>query len=337
MTLEPSPEKLLAIGMSFWNAKTLLSAVELGVFDALANGRRADLAALTSELGLHARSARDFLDALVALKLLTRDDGLYGNTAETDFFLVRSRPSYVGGMLEMANARLYASWGHLTEALKTGHRQSENKEEGDLFAALYADPERLRGFLCAMSGVSAGAAKAIAMKFPWGNYKSFIDVGAAQGMVPVTIARAHPHLSGGGFDLPQVRPVFEAFVAANGLSDRLTFQPGDFFADPLPKTDVIVMGHILHDWSLEQKRLLLKKAHDALPEGGALIVYEALIDDARRENAFGLLMSLNMLIETEGGFDYTGEDCQGWMKDAGFCRTRVEHLVGPDSMVIGIK
>jgi hypothetical protein len=336
MTMRPSPEKLLSLGMSFWKAKTLLSAVELGVFDALAEGP-ADLESLRMRLGLHERSARDFLDALVAMKLLERDEGVYRNGADADFFLVRGKPSYVGGLLEMANARLYQSWGHLTEALKTGRRQSENKDQGDLFAALYADPERLRGFLAAMSGVSAGAANAIADKFPWKEYKTFVDVGAAQGMVPVTVARAHPHLTGGGFDLPQVKPIFEDFVAANGLSDRLRFDSGDFFADSLPQADVIVMGHILHDWDLDQKRLLLKKAYDALPAGGALIVYEALIDDARRENAFGLLMSLNMLIETAGGFDYTGADCQGWMKEAGFNQTRVEHLVGPDSMVVAIK
>ena len=336
MTVRPSPEKLLALGMSFWNAKALLSAVELGVFDALAEGP-ANLESLRQRLGLHERSARDFFDALVALKLLERQDGAYRNAPDADFFLVRARPSYVGGLLEMANARLYESWGHLTEALKTGQRQSENKEEGDFFAALYADPARLRGFLAAMSGVSAGAANAIAGKFPWKNYQSFVDVGVAQGMVPITIARAHPHLSGGGFDLPPVGPIFEEFVAASGLSERLQFHAGDFFKDALPQADVIIMGHILHDWDLEQKRLLVKKAHDALPPGGALIVYEALIDDDRRQNAFGLLMSLNMLIETQGGFDYTGADCQGWMKEADFSETRVEHLVGPDSMVVGIK
>jgi hypothetical protein len=335
--LKPSPEKLLALGMSFWNAKTLLSAVELGVFDALANGP-AELATLTAKLGLHKRSAHDFFDALVAMKMLERDaNGRYANTPETEFFLVRGRPSYVGGLLEMANARLYSSWGHLSEALKTGRRQSEHQEESDFFAALYADPKRLRGFLSAMSGVSAGAAQAIADKFSWRDYKTFIDVGAAQGMVPVTVARAHSHLSGGGFDLPQVGPIFEEYVAANGLGDRLQFYPGDFFRDELPNADVIVMGHILHDWDLEQKRMLLKKAYDALPQGGALIVYEALIDNDRRENAFGLLMSLNMLIETEGGFDFTGADCEGWMKEAGFSSSRVEHLTGPDSMVVGFK
>ena len=97
------------------------------------------------------------------------------------------------------------------------------------------------------------------------------------------------------------------------------------------------MGHILHDWDLDVKRMLIRKAYDAIPEGGALLVYESIIDDDRSQNAFGLLMSLNMLIETPGGFDYTGADCIGWMKEAGFRDARVEHLVGPESMVIGFK
>jgi hypothetical protein len=336
MAGDASPEKILGLGLSFWHSKALLSAVELGVFTVLAE-QPADLATLTRRLGLHERSARDFLDALVALSLLERENGVYRNTTEADLFLDRAKPSYVGAILEMANARLFSSWNSLTEALKTGQRQSENKNEEDFFGALYADPERLRGFLAAMSGISAGPAQAIAEKFPWKDYESFVDVGVAQGMVPVTLARAHPHLSGGGFDLAPVRPIFEDFVAKNGLSDRLKFYAGDFFKDDLPKTDVIVMGHILHDWDLSQKRALLAKAFDALPKGGAVIVYDAIIDDDRRENAFGLLMSLNMLIETPGGFDYTGTDCQGWMREAGFSHTRVEHLLGPDSMVIGVK
>lgn len=331
-----SPEKILGLGLGFWNSKALLSAVELGLFTVLAEGP-ADAETLRVRLGLHERSARDFFDALVALGMLERENGLYRNTAETDLFLDRAKPSYVGQILEMSNLRLFSSWNRLTEALRTGAAQSENAAEGDFFGALYADPEKLRGFLTAMSGISAGPAQAIAAKFPWRDYKTFVDVGCAQGMVPVTVARAHPHLTGGGFDLPQVQPVFDDFIAQNGLSDRLRFYPGDFFEDALPKVDVIVMGHILHDWNLEEKRLLLAKAYEALPKGGALIVYEALIDDERKTNAFGLLMSLNMLIETPGGFDYTGADCQGWMREAGFFETRVEHLLGPDSMVVGVK
>jgi hypothetical protein len=269
--------------------------------------------------------------------MIERNGGIYSNTAETDHFLDREKPTYVGGMLEMANARLYRFWGSLTEALRTGKPQNEVREGQDLFAALYADEDRLKNFLKGMTGLSLGAAKAIASKFPWSEYKSFVDVGAAQGGVSAQIALAHPHLTGGGFDLPLIRPVFEEYISSHGLGDRLRFYPGDFFKDPLPETDVILMGHILHDWSLDDKRMLLSKAYEAVPEGGAVIIYDAIIDDDRRENAFGLLMSLNMLIETPAGFDYTGADCISWMRDIGFRKTRVEHLIGPDSMVIGIK
>jgi hypothetical protein len=151
------------------------------------------------------------------------------------------------------------------------------------------------------------------------------------------VALAHPHVSGGGFDLQVVGPIFDEYVASFGLSGRLRFVPGNFFEDPMPEADVLAMGRILHDWDLEQKKALLAKAYAALPKGGGLIVYESLIDDDRRRSTFGLLMSLNMLIETEGGFDFTGADCGGWMREVGFRETYVEHLDGPDSMVVGIK
>ena len=327
----------MQVGLGFWASKTLLSAIEMGLFTELAH-RPEDLETLRGRLGLHPRSARDFLDTLVALGFLERRDGVYRNTPDTDLFLDSRKPSYVGGMLEMANHRLYGFWGHLTEALRTGQPQNEIRSGGaGLFESLYADPGRLRQFLAAMSGLSRGAAMGIAAKFPWKDYHTFADVGTAQGDTAAQIALAHPRLSGIGFDLAEVGPIFEDYVAALGLSERLRFVPGSFFDAPLPKADVIVMGHILHDWDLETKRMLIGKAYDAIPAGGALIVYESIIDDERSKNAFGLMMSLNMLIETPGGFDYTGADCQGWMRDAGFRASRTEHLVGPDSMVVGIK
>jgi hypothetical protein len=309
----------------------------MGVFTELAHGPEA-FDDLSGRLGLHPRSARDFLDTLVALGFLERTGDRYGNTPETDLFLDRRKPSYIGGMLEMANHRLYPFWGHLTEALRTGLPQNEVKGGGPgLFETLYADPARLKGFLAAMTGISHGANMTIARRFPWKNYGSFVDVGTAQGDLAVQIAHANPHLQGMGFDLPEVAPIFEEYAVGNGLADRLRFVPGSFFDDDLPKADVVTMGHILHDWDLPTKQMLVGKAFDALPSGGAFIVYESIIDDERKANAFGLMMSLNMLIETPGGFDYTGADCMAWMKEAGFSSTRVEHLLGPDSMVIGVK
>jgi hypothetical protein len=337
MTQPPTPDAILQTGLAFWPAKTLLSAIELGVFTELAGGSET-LEGLRTRLGLHPRSARDFFDTLVALGFLSRHDGRYANTAETDLFLDRRKPSYIGGILEMANGRLYRFWGDLTEGLKTGLPQNEIKHGMlGLFEGLYAEPARLKQFLEAMTGLSRGANIAIARNFPWASYRTYVDVGTAQGDLAAQIALANPHLTGQGFDLEAVGPIFTEYVAGLALSGRLTFAPGSFFTDPLPKADVVLMGHILHDWDLSEKKMLIVKAYEALPKGGALVVYESIIDNDRSKNAFGLMMSLNMLIETPGGFDYTGADCEGWMKDAGFTSTRTEALVGPDSMVVGIK
>ena len=331
-----SPAKIMQLGVGFWGSKALLSAIELGLFTVLARGPR-DAETLRLQLGLHPRSARDFFDALVALGMLKRTGTRYANTPETALFLDRNKSTYVGGILEMANARLYRFWGSLTEGLRTGKAQNEAKTGEDFFGTLYADPRRLEGFLKAMTGLSIGTARVIAKKVPWRQYRTFVDVGCAQGGVAVEIASAHKHLTGMGMDLPVVQPIFEAYAKTRGVDSRLRFVPGDFFKEPLPQADVIIMGHILHDWNLDEKMMLLRKAHAALLPKGALIVHEALIDDARKRNAFGLLMSLNMLIETHGGFDFTGADCRKWMKEAGFSRSRVEPLSGPDSMVIGFR
>jgi SAM-dependent methyltransferase len=331
-----SPTNIMQLGLGFWGSKTLLSAIELGLFTELAKGPLT-LEALTKRLNLHSRSARDFFDALVSLGMLKRVGARYANTPETARFLDRNKPSYVGGMLEMANARLYRFWGSLTEGLRTGRPQNEAKTGEDFFGALYADPQRLEGFLKAMTGLSIEAGRAIARKFPWKRYRTFADVGCAQGGVAVEIALAHGHLTGLGMDLPAVRAIFEAYAEAKEVAQRLRFHSGDFFKDPLPKVDVIIMGHILHDWNLDEKMMLLRKAYEALSPRGAVIVHEALIDDARKKNAFGLLMSLNMLIETHGGFDYTGADGRKWMKEVGFKRVEVARLAGPDGMVVGYK
>lgn len=332
-----TPEKILQTGLAFWPSKVLLSAVEMGLFTELAKGPE-KFETLRGRMGLHPRAARDFFDALTALGFLKKESDAYENTPETELFLDKNKPSYIGGILEMANHRLYPFWGHLTEALRTGMPQSEIKGGGPgFFESLYADPARLSEFLRSMTGLSHGANLAIASKFPWRDYKTFLDVGTAQGDLAVQIAKANPHLRGIGYDLPEVAPSFEAYAQATGTQAQLSFAPGNFLQEDLPKADVILMGHILHDWDLPTKRQLIEKAYNALPSGGALVVYEAIIDDARTQNAFGLMMSLNMLIETNGGFDYTGADCSAWMRDAGFKTTRVEALVGPDSMVVGLK
>ena len=336
-----NPSHIMQVGMGFWASKTLLSAVELQLFTHLGDE------SMTGEeigvrLGLHPRAIYDFLDTLVALRLLEREgdgtDGRYRNTAETATFLDKGSPSYIGGILEMSNARLYRFWGDLTEALQTGKPQNEIKQTGKaMFEELYSDPARLQQFMEAMQGVSLGNFQALAEQFDFSRYETVCDVGGATGQLCTILAVRHPHLRCTSYDLPVVAPIAEKSVAAAGLTDRVAVASGDFFADPLPRADVITMGLILHDWNLDRKMHLIRSAYEALPEGGAFIVIENLIDDARRENAFGLLMSLNLLIEFGAAFDYTGSEFAGWCRDVGFREVEILPLTGPASAGIAYK
>lgn len=339
--LELDPSHIMQIGMGFFGSRALLTAVELDLFTHLgANGLTAE--AIRQQLDLHPRAVPDFPDALVALGLLDRDgdgpDALYSNTPETATFLNRQSPQYLGGIMEMAGTRLYGFWATLTEALKTGLPQNEIKQSGEpLFAKLYAVPERLEQFMNAMAGVSAGNFKSLAEKFDFSRYQTLCDAGGATGQLACMVAAAHPHMRCISADLAPVERIAKRHIERAGLSDRVQTAVIDFFAHPLPKADVITMGMILHDWNLEKKKHLIKLAYDALPPGGAFIVVEALIDDARRENAFGLLMSLNMLIEFGDAFDYTGADFEAWCREAGFSRFEIIPLAGPSSAAVAYK
>jgi hypothetical protein len=341
MSQQVDPSHIMQVGMGFFASKTLLSAVELDLFTKLgSDGMTGPQIAETLEL--HERAIPDFPDALVALELLEREgegsDALYRNTQTTAVFFDRTSPAYVGGILEMSNARLFRFWSDLTDALRTGEPQNEIKHAGKaMFEELYSDPDRLEQFMNAMAGISLGPFSALAEKFDFSTYDTLCDVGGATGQLSIIVANRHPGLRCTSFDLPVVEPIARRTIEAAGLGERVTTVGGDFFADPLPGADVITMGLILHDWNLERKLALIKAAYDALPEGGAFIVVENLIDDARRENAFGLLMSLNMLIEFGDAFDYTGADFAGWCKDVGFKETEIMPLVGPTSAGIAYK
>ncbi|MDB6019424.1 MAG: methyltransferase, partial [Pedosphaera sp.] len=241
-------------------------------------------------------------------------------------------------VLVMLNARLFKYWHDLPEALRTGKPQNETKHGGKgIFEELYANPQSLEQFLGAMTGISRINFEVFAEKFDFSKFRTLCDVGGATGLLSIEAARRHPHLQCTSFDLPPVEPIAKKHIAAAGLENRVRTASGDFFKDPLPKADVITMGMILHDWNLEKKMHLIRAAYDALPPGGALVAIEALIDDARRENVQGLLMSLNMLIEFGDAFDYSGADFRQWCGEVGFKRFEVIHLAGPSSAAVAYK
>ena len=272
---------------------------------------------LGKTLGLNRRGTYDFFDALTALKFLDRDgdgpEGKYRCTPQTAAFLNKKSRTYIGGLPEMLNSRLFGFWNGLGTALKTGEPQNEVKHGGkSVFEELYANEAKLGEFLDAMTGFQAANFAQLAEKFDFQKYKTVSDIGGALALLSRIVGARHQHLTFNSFDLPPVAPLAQKHIKAAGMEGRIKVIAGDFFKDSLPKADVITMGNILHDWNLENKKMLIRKAYEALPEEGALIAIENLIDDARRENVFGLLMSLNMLIEFGDAFDYTGANFREW-------------------------
>ena len=336
-----TPDAILQTAFAFWNSKVLLTAVAFDLFTNLGQSLLT-AAEIGKKLGLHPRGIADFLDALVAMKFLERDgdgpDAKYFNTPAAALYLDRQSSRYIGGILEMLNARLFKYWNGLPEALRTGQPQNETKHGGKgIFEELYGDPAKLEQFLEGMTGLSRINFEALAGNFDFSRYRTLCDAGGATGLLCIEVARKHPNIECISFDLPPVEPVAKKHIAGAGLNDRIRTATGNFFQDPLPKADVITMGMILHDWNLDKKMQLIRAAYEALPSGGAFIAVEALIDNARRENVFGLLMSLNMLIEFGDAFDYSAMDFEKWCREAGFKRFEVIHLAGPSSAAIAYK
>ena len=335
------PSKIMQIGMGFWASKIVLTAVNMHLFTQLAGGKLS-AQEIETRLGLHKRNLYDFLDALVALGFLQRsgfrESAFYSNADDVDLFLDQNKPSYIGGILEMSNNRLYPNWNNLEEGLKTGEPQNEGKKgEKSLFEELYSDKEKTREFLKAMGGIQMGNFIAFSEVFDFSRYKTLCDIGGGGGYLSAQVARNNAHMKCTTFDLQPVSQIATENIQNMGLSEKVAIETGDFFKDDFPKSDVITMGNILHDWGMEDKKRLIKKAYDALPEGGSLAIIENIIDDERTENAFGLLMSLNMLIETEEGFDFSGRDFDQWAKECGFKETSVIPLTGPASAAIAVK
>ncbi len=341
---QPTPEMIMRIGTGFMASKILLTAVNFGLFTMLAAEGKMSITDIMKRLQLNCtvRNAADFLDTLTTFGFLSREGimetSVYANGPDTNIFLDKNKPSYIGGLLEMANNRLYGFWDDLEDGLKTGLPQNEIKDGAEHpFAELYKTPEKLNEFVNAMSGIQMGNFMAFAQKFDFSKYKTLVDIGGSGAMLSLMVAKHQPGITCTSFDLPPVEPVAQANIDKFGLAGKVKTASGDFFAGPLPAADIVVMGNILHDWDEDKKILLMKQAYDALPAGGAFVAIENIIDDERRKNVFGMMISVNMLIETGRGFDYTFADFNKWAKQAGFTSTAIMPLAGPASAAIAYK
>ena len=339
----PTPATIMQIGSGFWASKVLLAAINFELFTKLASKQTMTASQIKEELNLKCtdRNVFDFLDTLTGFGFLNRkgilETSTYSNGIDTAIFLDKNKPSYVGGILEMMNERLYNFWGHLEEGLLTGKPQNEIKGGEDLFESIYKDSHRLKMFVHAMTGAQMGGFIAFAEKFDFSKYKTLIDVGGSAGMLSLMIAQHQTHMTCVTFDLPVIEPIANETIQKLQLVNRVKTASGDFFAEPIPSADIVTLGNILHDWDEETKLILIQKAYDALPQGGAFVVIESIIDDERKENVFGMMMSLNMLIETGNGYNFSFADFNKWTKKIGFKSTALLPLSGPTSAAIAYK
>ncbi len=340
-TQQIDPMKIMNTGMGFFSSKTLLTAVKLNLFTLLEK-RPLTRDEIKAELGLQGRGLYDFLDSLVALGFLNREgirkEARYLNAEDTSLFLDKSKPTYIGGILEMSNNRLYPIWNNLENGLKTGRPQNEILTGGDsLFDVLYQDMDKMREFIRGMDGFQTGNFLALTAAFDFSKYRTLCDIGGAGARLSMTVISQHPHMKCISLDLPAACIVARENVKAAHLEDKIDIREGDFFEDPFPKADIITMGNILQDWGTTDKKTLIRKAYEALPEGGSLVAIETILDDERKENDFGLLMSLNMLLETPHGYDMTAGTFDCFTREAGFSDSYIIPLAGPVSAAVAVK
>ncbi len=332
---------IIDTGFAFQQAKVLLSALEFDLFTILSDKKMTG-EEIREKLNLHPRGIWDFLDCLLCLGFLNREgdgkDSFYSNTKESRLYLDKNSEEYVGGILELANSRLYRNWEYLSEALKTGKPQNETLYQGKTYyETIYSDPKLTEKFMNAMAGASYQNYCLLARRFNFSNYNTLCDIGGATGLLSICVAKEHKHIKCKSFDLPVVEDIAKKKIKNNGLEDRIETIAGDFFIDTFPKADIISMGMILHNWDLETKMKLIRSAYHAIPDDGAFIVIELMIDDERRKICSGFLQSLNMLIEFGQGFDFTAEDLKNWCNEVGFKRYEIINLDGPFNAVISYK
>jgi 8-O-methyltransferase len=329
------PYDVMFVGWSFVRSRLLSAALELGVFAALAE-RPLGGAELSARLGLHPRAARDFLDALAAVGLLSRADGRYGNSPAAARHLLPDRDGYVGGFLRMTSELMGNDAQGLTGLLRTGDARGQNTAGEVPFTRIFHDPERLRLFLSAMDSFSTAVAEGLCASLDWSGYRTFSDIGGARGNLAARLAAAHPWLAGTVLDRPAMKAPFEDLVAERGVGDRLAFVGGDFFVDDLPRADVVILGSVLHDWPDERRLELLRRAHSAVLDGGCLVVYDTMLDE-ERSRPESLLLSLVMMTQSAHASGFSAAQCRQWVTRAGFTVRRTVSLPALTTAVIARK
>jgi 3-hydroxy-5-methyl-1-naphthoate 3-O-methyltransferase len=320
--------------------KTLASAHELEIFKRLSDTGGATANDLARALGIGERPAEMLLTGCSALGLLQKKNGRYRNSPLAEEYLVPGKPYYFGGILEMWDKRLFLAWHKLTEALGTNRPTAWDPDrQQSLFDG--ADPLMISHFWEGMHSMTISTAKALGKAVDLRRFRNLLDVGGGSGAMDIELCKQYRRLRAAVYDLPNVVEIASAKVSQAGMADRIRTVAGNFFADASYPDghDLILLSMIMHDWSEAQNRQILRKCYEALPNGGAVVICELLVNDEKTGPMGGALMSLTMLIDTRDGRNYTAREYASWLKEIGFRKIRTVRFKAPgaDGAVIGEK
>nr|BAJ07860.1 putative O-methyltransferase [Streptomyces sp. 2238-SVT4] len=330
------PGPIMGLMAGYWQVRMLLAALEHDIFTELSKGP-ATSGEVADRMGLVELGTHDLLTGLGHLGLLQVADGRFANSPLADRFLVRGGPEFLGGYLRFCEQELNPAWDGLATSLRTGRPTNRAAVVGNPYDTLYSDPDATDGFLDSMDLLSTPIGLAIS-RYDWSQYSSFIDVGGARGNFAHQVVTENPHLTAGVFDLPPLEGTFKRHIERLGATaSGISFHGGDFFKDKLPKADVIVLGHVLHNWGVEDRVQLLKNVYDAVRPGGAVFVYDPMAG-GEQPSLHAVLAGLAMLVWSRGGHEYSVEELHGWLREAGFWPETAEVPgLHEDVLVIGHK
>ena len=297
----PNPQPVLDLIEAFRHSKTMFAAVSMGVFEALHDGP-ATAAELAAKLGADAGAMGRLLDGCAALGLVRKQAGVYRNDAVAETYLYAGSAHSLRGYVRYSDEALYGMWGHLDDAVREGtHRWKQSFGlEGPIFSAFFRSEEAMRDFLMGMHGFGMLTSPRVVGAFDLSRFRRLVDLGGATGHLAIAACERYAELRAVVFDLPRATPLAQEQVAKSAAHQRIEVVAGDFFEDELPAADLYYVGRILHDWTEAKIERLLGRVFARLPEGGALLIGEKLLEEDGVGPLAASMQSLNMLIVTEG-------------------------------------
>jgi acetylserotonin N-methyltransferase len=314
----PNPQPVLDLIEAFRRSKTMFAALSMGVFDALHEGP-ASAAELAARLSANVDAMGRLLDGCAALGLVRKQGAVYRNDAVAETYLYAGSAHSLRGYVRYSDEALYAMWGHLEDAVREGtHRWTQSFGlEGPIFSAFFRSDEAMRDFLMGMHGFGMLTSPEVVSAFDLGRFRRLVDLGGATGHLAIAACERYAALRAVVFDLTRATALAREQVVKSRAFERIEVVAGDFFEDELPEADLYYVGRILHDWGEGKIERLLGRIFERLPEGGALLVGERLLEEDGVGPLGANMQSLNMLIVTEGR-ERSLSEYAGLLRRAGF-------------------